>query len=392
MSSGSRPSLFKRSTARLTSVVSHLSSDARPKVVVCRNLGPAMPELLERTDIEIVLWPEDRSCTRTWLLENIPGAAGVLVLLSEAVNAEFVDTAGPNLRVISTMSVGYEHIDLPLMAERKIRVGYTPDVLTEAVADLSVMLALMAGRNDGVSYDLVKTGEWPKYSWSPFAFCGPQLSATPSAPSRTVGFLGFGRIAQATLARLVPFGITRCVYAGSANSDPNAGGENATAPASKARLAAIEAVNQRDASLRTRHKLMALERVNLDRLARESDVLFVLTPGGADTYHLVDAAFLRKMKPMSVLVNTSRGTVVDSEALATALKEKWIWGAGLDVVEGEPRIDGEHPLVKEPKCIIVPHIGSATFQTREDMAARAIDNLLGGLGFNGGAMPAELSI
>ncbi|KAJ7018683.1 hypothetical protein C8F04DRAFT_976872 [Mycena alexandri] len=355
-------------TARLTSIVSHLSN-VRPKVVICRHLGPAMPLLEDRKDIEVVLWPEDRSCERSWLLEQIKGAAGVLVFLSDRVNEELLEAAGPNLRVVSTMSVGYEHIDLPLMAQRKIRVGYTPDVLTEAVADICVMLALMAGRNDGAAYSLVKNGDWakPKYAWSPFTFCGPQLSVTPSSPTRTVGFLGFGRIAQATLARLIPFGITHCLYTGSPSSRPD---------------------TARDAALQATHKLKALERVEADRLARESDILFVLTPGGAETYHLVDAAFLRKMKPMSVLVNTSRGSVVDSDALATALREKWIWGAGLDVVEGEPLISEDHPLVKEPQCVIVPHIGSATFQTRLDMATRAIKNLYGGL--FGEEMPAEL--
>ncbi|KAF7360105.1 hypothetical protein MVEN_00738900 [Mycena venus] len=367
-SSGLMASLSSSSSARLTSIVSHLSAgDVRPKVVICRHLGPAMPSLLERNDIDIVLWPEDRTCERAWLLENVKGAAGVLVLLGDRVNEELLEAAGPKLRVVSTMSVGYEHIDLPLMAKHNIRVGYTPDVLTEAVADISVMLALMAGRNDGVAYSIVKNGGWSSFAWSPFTFCGPQLSATASSPTRTVGFLGFGRIAQATLARLVPFGITHCIYTGSPNSRPD---------------------TTRDAALQAKHNLKVLERVDADRLARESDVLFVLTPGGQETYHLVDAAFLKKMKKMSVLVNTSRGSVVDSDALATALREKWIWGAGLDVVEGEPAISTDHPLVKEPQCVMVPHIGSATFQTRLDMATRAIDNLIGGL--FGGEMPAEV--
>ncbi|KAJ7723344.1 D-isomer specific 2-hydroxyacid dehydrogenase [Mycena maculata] len=330
-----------------------------------------MPLLMNRTDIEVVLWSEDRLVTRAWLLENIKGAAGVLVLLTETVNAELLEAAGPNLRVVSTLSVGYDHIDLLLMAQRNIRVGYTPDILTEAVADLSVMLALMAGRNDGPTYSLAKNGEWAKYmhNWSPFTFCGPQLSTTASSPNRTVGFLGFGRISQATLARLVPFGITHCIYTSSPTSKPD---------------------TARDAALKAKHKLAAVERVDLDRLARESDVLFVLSPGGKETYHLVDATFLRKMKEMSVLVNTGRGTVVDSDALATALHEKWIWGAGLDVVEGEPHIGTDHPLVKEPRCVIVPHIGSATFETRMDMVTRAIDNLMGGL--SGGEMPSELRV
>ncbi|KAJ7249387.1 hypothetical protein C8J57DRAFT_1669039 [Mycena rebaudengoi] len=356
MSSGLIASFSSASAERLTSLVSHLRGDpsSRPKVVICRDLGPAMPLLNERDDIEVVLWPEDRGCDRSWLLQNIKGAAGVLVLLPDIL----INIAGPKLRVVSTMSVGYEHIDLPLMAERNIKVGYTPDVLTEAVADLSVMLALMAGRNGGETYSLVKNNEWPKFKWSPFAFCGPQLSVTLSSPTRTVGFLGFGRISQATLSRLIPFGITDCIYTGS--------------PASRPETA-------RDAELQHKHKLKSLVRVDLDRLARESDVLFVLTPGGKATYHLISEDFLRKMKKTSVLVNTSRGTVVDSEALARALREGWIWGAGVDVVQGEPNIPADHPLVQEPRCVVLPHIGSATFETRMDMAALAIQNLLGGV-------------
>lgn len=159
--------------------------------------------------------------------------------------------------------------------------------------------------------------------------------------------------------------------------------------------------------------LRSVRRVELDELARESDVLFVLAPGGEDTRHVVDADFLRKMKKRAVLVNTSRGTLVDSDALAQALREEWIWGAGLDVVEGEPHIGADHPLVREPKyvfcgfflfffrtthlgnsrarrCVIVPHIGSATFETRLGMVDLAARNGLAGI--DDEAMPAELDV
>lgn len=151
----------------------------------------------------------------------------------------------------------------------------------------------------------------------------------PASPQRTVGFLGFGRISQATLARLIPFGITDCIYTGSPASQPN--------PA-------------RDAALLEKHRpLRSLRRVDLDTLAKESDVLFVLAPGGEQTRHLVNESFLRNMKKTSVVVNTARGTLVDSDALAKALREGWIWSAGVDVVEGEPHVGADHPLVKEPR-------------------------------------------
>ncbi len=146
--------------------------------------------------------------------------------------------------------------------------------------------------------------------------------------SRTVGFLGFGRISQATLARLVSFGFTDCVYTSnpSSQADPEA-----------------------DARTAEKYNLRSVRRVSLEELAEKSDVFFVLAPGGTKTHHIVNEDFLKKMKKTSVLVNTARGTLVDSDALAKALREQWIWGAGLDVVEGEPNVGLDHPLMKEPR-------------------------------------------
>lgn len=143
-----------------------------------------------------------------------------------------------------------------------------------------------------------------------------------------MGFIGFGRISQATLKRLIPFGVTHCVY----HSNPSS--------PSKPFL---------DAKLQADYGLQSVKRVDLDELAKESDVVFVLAPGGDKTKHLVNAAFLQKMKKTAILINTSRGTLVDSDALAMALQQGWIWGAGLDVVEGEPQVTADHPLVKEPR-------------------------------------------
>ncbi|KAI0646553.1 hypothetical protein C8Q79DRAFT_1000838 [Trametes meyenii] len=336
----------------------------RHKVVVSRDLGPdVMPLLLNHPELEVVTWPHNSACDRQWLLENIPGASGVLVMLSEKINAEFLDVAGPNLRVVSTMSVGYEHADMAELSKRGVKFGYTPDVLTDAVADLTVMLALMAGRNTKETSAI-----WPNFVWSPFAFCGPQLSATETSPVRTAGFIGFGRIAQATLARLVPFGFKRCLYTANPTTAQN--------PSADAQIAA-------------KHGVTEVRRVPLAELARESDVVFVLAPGGPATHHIVDEAFLKQMKKTAVLVNTARGTLVDSDALAKALQEGWLYGAGLDVVEGEPQVDQNHPLVKSPRCVVLPHIGSATTDTRLGMATLAANNLINGV--FGTPMPAELN-
>ncbi|KAL4073536.1 hypothetical protein J3A83DRAFT_2557736 [Scleroderma citrinum] len=224
------------------------------KVVVCRNFGPDAMSLLKGTpELDLVVWPDDLGCDRAWLMNNIPDATGVIVTLTDKVNTELLNRAGPSLKVVSTMSVGH-----------------------------------------GIAISIAQNGEWPNYPWAPFAFCGPQLSTTDTSPTRKVGFLGFGRIAQATLARLVPFGITHCLYTSNPTSPTN---------------------HQRDAELAEKYRLQAIT----------------------------------KMKKTSVLVNVSRGTLVDSDALAKALKEGWIWGAGLDVMEGEPNVTIDHPLVKEPR-------------------------------------------
>ncbi|KAJ7856909.1 D-isomer specific 2-hydroxyacid dehydrogenase [Mycena leptocephala] len=283
-----------------------------------------MPLLQDRKDIEIVLWPEERPCERSWLLQNIKGVAGVLTPLTARV-----PPSGPSLRVVSTMSVGY-----------------------------------------GVYRNISISRSWPNGTSESVTFCGPQLSTTASSPTRTVGFrLRPHRAGNPRRPRRLRHHALH--YTNSSTFRP-------------------ETTTVRDAALQTIHKLKALEHVDFSRLTRDSDVFFVLAPGGNETHHLVDAIFLRKMKPMSVLVDT--GSVVSlcsndpsvitdgpsfSHALATAVHEKWIWGAVLDVMEDEPAISKDHPLVKEPR--LVPHFGSATLQTRLDMATCAIDNLVGGL-------------
>jgi len=345
----------------------------RPKLLVSRDLGPETMSLLyAREDLQIVVWPEDRYCERSWLLDNVAGATGAIVAPFDKIDEEFFERAGPTLKVVSTGSVGFDHVDLHALYRRKVRLGYTPGILDDAVADATVMLALMAGRNAGEGVTLVKEGRWPTFNFGPFSLVGPQLSisTSPLAPkSRTVGFLGFGRIAQATLARLAAFGITHCIYSTNPSSPRN---------------------TELEAELTARLGLRSVRRVELDELARESDALFVLAPGGNATRHLVNADFLRKMKKSAVLVNVARGTVVDSDALARALREEWIWAAGLDVVEGEPHISADHPLLQLPRCTIIPHIASATHETRLGMVNLAARNGLAGV--DGDAMPAELDV
>ncbi|KAF8605671.1 D-isomer specific 2-hydroxyacid dehydrogenase [Ceratobasidium sp. AG-I] len=340
------------------------------KVVVTRHLGDqAMESLRSLPGVELVLWEHDRKADREWLLENARGAVALAVTLVDKIDKELIDVAGSSLKVVSTMSVGYDHIDVAEVKSKGIRLGFTPDVLTDAAADIGIMLALMASRNVKQSMDIVHSGKWPLTPWSPFLLTGPQLST----PNTIVGFLGFGRIAHATLARLVSFNVSRVLYTRS--SPPTD-----SAP---------------DAELLKRYpSLKEARHVTYDELARESDFIFLLAPGGPSSHHIVGREFLAKMKSTAILVNPGRGSLVDSDALAEALRTGQIWGAGLDVVDGvgmlEPNVPADHPLVREPRAVVLPHIGSATVQTRLDMAQLAIHNLIAGI--KGEPMPSEVEV
>jgi glyoxylate/hydroxypyruvate reductase len=273
-------------------------------------------------------------------------------MLSDQVNEELLEAAGDHLKVIASFSVGTDHVDRDALKKRNIRLGYTPTCLTDAVADLTVMLILMAQRRAGESMAMVTKGEWPQMPWHPLLMTGPQIRGS------TVGFLGFGRIAQASLQRLLAFGIKRVIYL---TSKPGQPAKEDHFDMFKTAGIAIEPAQ------------------SADELASESDVIIVgcaLTPS---TKHLVSTDFFKKMKKLAVIVNIARGPVIDTDALVKALDDEQIFGAGLDVIENEPNIKADHPILKQPRCVLVPHIGSATIETREQMATESVKNLLAGL-------------
>ncbi|XP_010138374.1 PREDICTED: glyoxylate reductase/hydroxypyruvate reductase, partial [Buceros rhinoceros silvestris] len=252
---------------------------------------------------------------------------------------------GPDLKVISTMSVGFDHLALEEIKKRGIRVGYTPDVLTDATAERSVALLLAACRRLPEALEQVKNGGWAK--WKALWQCGAGMAAGPSSLS----LLG-----QAVARRLKPFGVKKFLYTG---SRPR--------PESDAEFEA--------------------EFVPLTRLAEESDFVVVtcaLTPA---TQGMCNKDFFSKMKKTSVFINTSRGAVVNQEDLYNALAQGQIAVAGLDVTTPEP-LPTDHPLLSLKNCVILPHIGSATYATRSTMAVLAANNLLAGL--RGEPMPHEL--
>lgn len=339
----------------------------KKRIVISRYIGERAMSLLnelDRDEWDIILWKENEPASREWIEKNVPNATGLLVLLTDKVNESLLEIAGPSLRIVSTMSVGYDHVDTSALRKRGIKLGFTPDVLTFAVADLTVLLCLMATRNAGEGLTLVKNGQWPNLAFGPFTLCGPQIGAgVDGTKPYTVGFVGFGRIAQATLKRLAPYGISRCIYTNSTS-------RQAPGP---------QAPSEADKELAKSLGVGEIFAAPLDYVAKESDLVIVLAPGGPSTMHIIDERFLRAMKNHAVLVNTSRGTLVDTDALVTALREKWIWGAGLDVVEGEPLIKADHPLLALPRAVVLPHIGSATTDTREAMAMLAVTNLVNGV-------------
>ncbi|XP_030326587.1 glyoxylate reductase/hydroxypyruvate reductase [Strigops habroptila] len=293
-------------------------------------------------------WDSEEPVPRAELLAGVAGKHGLLCLLSDRIDREVLEAAGPGLKVISTMSVGFDHLALEEIKKRGIRVGYTPDVLTDATAELSVALLLSACRRLPEAVEQVKNGGWT--TWKPLWMCGYGLSDS------TVGIIGLGRIGQAVARRLKPFGVKKFLYTGS-GPKPESGAE-------------FEA-----------------EFVPLTRLAEESDFVVVacaLTPA---TQGMCNKDFFSRMKKTSVFVNTSRGSVVNQEDLYNALAHGQIAAAGLDVTTPEP-LPTDHPLLSLKNCVILPHIGSATYATRSTMAVLAANNLLAGL--RGEPMPHEL--
>lgn len=319
------------------------------KVFLTRRIPQEGMKILSTAGVcEVSQWDSDEPVPRAELLKGVQGAHGLLCLLSDKIDAEVLDAAGPNLKVISTLSVGFDHLALDEIKKRGIRVGYTPDVLTDATAELTVALLLATARRLPEGVEEVKSGGWS--SWKPLWLCGYGLSGS------TVGVIGLGRIGMAIAQRLMPFGVKRLLYSGRS---------------AKAHAAEVNG-----------------EFVPLDTLVSESDFIVVSCALTPETQGLCDKAFFSKMKNTAVFVNSSRGAVVNQEDLYEALTTGQIAAAGLDVTTPEP-LPTNHPLLTLKNCVVLPHIGSATYSTRGIMSDLSARNLLGGL--QGTDMPSELS-
>ena len=285
------------------------------------------------------VWPEALPPPRDELLRRVQGCSGILTLLTDRVDDELLDAAGPGLRVVSNYAVGYDNVDVDACARRGIAVGNTPGVLTETTADLAWALLMAAARRVAEGDRYVRAGNWK--TWGPMLLLGPDVNGA------TIGIVGFGRIGQAVARRAGGFGMEILYH------DVSPLPAEITAP-----LGAVY--------------------VPLDELLRRSDFVSLHVNLTAETRHLINATTLASMKPTAVLVNTSRGPVIDQAALATALRDGAIWAAALDVTDPEP-IPMDDPLVGLDNCLIVPHIASASRATRGKMAAMAAANLLAGV-------------
>lgn len=311
-----------------------------PKIFITRLIPDPGLTLLKQHVPTLEVWTHDPPLPREQLLEKVRGVDGLLCLLTERIDAELMDVIGSQVKVISSMSVGVDHIDLSEATRRGIPIGNTPGVLTDATADQAFALLLAAARRITEAERYVRAGKW--VTWSPSLLLGADLVGA------TLGIVGFGRIGQAVAKRAQGFDL-RVIY-----HDPTAEPAYGAQP------------------------------VSLDTLLHESDFISIHVPLTKDTRHLVNADFLSKMKPNAVLVNTARGGVLDQMALYNALKSNQIFTAALDVTDPEP-LPMSSPLLELENCLIVPHLGSASKRTRDQMSLLAAQNLIAGL--NGERLP-----
>ncbi len=304
----------------------------KPSLFVTRKLADlAMLRLAEYFDVTVNR--EDRVLSKEELLQGVRGKDALLCLLTDSIDASLI-ASNPQLKAISNYAVGYNNIDIAAASAQNIPVCYTPGVLTETTADLVWALILSVARRVVEADTFTRRGLFQ--GWGPELFLGCDVYG------KTLGIVGMGRIGQAVARRASGFGM-KILY------------HNRT-PLEEIKL-------QSNATWKP-----------LDDLLKESDIISLHVPSSKETHHLIGQQELAKMKPNAILINTARGSIVDEKALVQALKSKTLLGAGLDVYEEEPWIESE--LLTLPNTVVLPHIGSASVETRTQMAIIAAENLL----------------
>jgi len=314
--------------------MNRLPDDGPLRVLVARAVFADIIDPL-RAVAEVETTPDDAISSPAVLRQRLADKHGAFITGSERIDAALLD-ACPDLRVISTMTVGVDHIDLAACAERGIVVTHAPDVLTETTADFGFALLLAAARRIGDAERYLRAGKWSK--WSVDLFAGADVHGS------TLGIVGMGRIGQA-IARRAALGFGMCVLYHNRSRLPP----------------------QIEAECRAAHR-------DLPGLLSDSDHVLLALPYSPQAHHLIGAQQIALMRPGATLVNIARGGVVDEAALAAALHSGHLGAAGLDVFEGEPQINPV--LLAAPRCVLTPHIASSSVPTRRAMAQLAADNLM----------------
>ncbi|HHV80820.1 MAG: D-glycerate dehydrogenase [Dictyoglomi bacterium] len=288
-----------------------------------------------RKEHDVEVNPYDRVLTREELLQAVKGRDGILCLLTDKIDAEVFDAAGPQLKVVSNYAVGYDNIDVDEATKRGIVVTNTPGVLTETTADLAWALIMSVARRIVEADKFTRAGKYD--GWAPMLFLGQDIYG------KTLGIIGMGRIGQAVARRAKGFNM-KVLY-------------------NDIRRIPEELEKELNATF-----------ASMDEVIENSDFISLHTYLSPETYHLINEEKLKRMKKTAYLINTSRGPVIDEAALVKALKEGWIAGAGLDVYEFEPKL--VPGLAECENAVLLPHIASASVETRTKMATMAAENLL----------------
>ncbi|RAI30502.1 2-hydroxyacid dehydrogenase [Rhodoplanes serenus] len=310
---------------------------AKPNVLVTRMVPQEnLDRLRERFDVEVNT--EDRPLTREELKSKVKGRDAILSMLTDTIDGEILDAAGPQCRIVANFAVGYNNFDLAAATRRGVVLTNTPGVLDDATATLAFTLLLSVARRIVEADKYVRDGKWT--GWAPLFFIGLDVDG------KTLGVAGLGRIGKNMARKAAAFGM-KIIY-----NDV-----------------------RRDAELEA---ALGARFVDKETLLRESDFLTLHVPLIPETHHYIGEKELAAMKPTAVLINAARGPVVDEKALARALKDKVIWGAGLDVFENEPKV--EPGLLGLDNVIVVPHVASGTTETRLNMGRIAVDNIVRVLG------------
>jgi glyoxylate reductase len=304
-------------------------------VYITRKIPEPGPSILKKY-FEVKMNPGVDVLDREDLFENVRNVDALMCMLGDKIDSNVMDAAGPNLRVISCYSVGYDHVDIKEAEKRKIIVTNTPNVLDNTTADLTFSLILTAARNIVNADSYVRNGNW-KFGWTPDLFLGYDVHGS------TLGIIGLGEIGTLVAKRAKGFDMEVLYY-------------------SKTRKHEMESE-------------LAITYVPLEELLQRSDFVSIHVSLSKKSFHMIDESKIKLMKKTAFLINTSRGKVINEQDLINALRNKLIAGAGLDVYENEP-ISTSNPLTQMPQAILLPHIGSATFLTRSKMAEVAANNIV----------------